>query len=815
MTYTALVRGSSPLGYWKLNGSGSAVVGTAATVSNASAYWTTPPLVANSGSSLKIVPGGASVSIYDTSFKSFYKKFENSVFSIEFWFSFNGTFDGSGYMKNLTPDTRYYTDYKLKIVRIMNGSTEIGSVLYDYNRNTFRFIINGNGNTEAYIPVRNLNTHFYIVATYSSGLLKIMVNGEIGAQGYVSDTSLFPARTSGSVTYRIDGTSINASTTMNYVIGDLAMYGYELSQSSQKGRVLYALSADKPASLTNYLQTSYFDFSEKNYHMIYKESLVGDQFAENNLYENNAVFDRNDGIKYIKITDLGPSDDAPSSSTVISSSGVTFSASNSALVFREYGKIFDTDSFRTITCMFTPLNASGGYLFSIPNCINKTNDLFAYASSSGVDIGYYDSTASIKLTISTIPTTLSASSEYEFGICIDKNDNAVAYVGDSGTTLLIENFDISAFNSIVIGNLVEYPLTNNLRIRNFGMNKDAVSNFASYNFEQNKMLMARLISDYSVSQMATIIRSIPTGNYDDDVMGSRVSWDGMDNCLVETSADGYDWQVVKRGESIRNLMYGDTNQNVLIRVSVPYEYTTEALNQSFTNLDISLYKTMNFVSDDGDYYMTVMSDTPIITYPICTIKRLPAPILMRQEKPGLYFDKFDTVVGYACAYPTSSAFNISAVDFWFKPNSFPSASNFLIHVSSSSNYYVYISGSTQKVIYSPSAAKLYINGSSVSSNSYTASAGELYHMFFDLSGSAPSSASVFLNSYSTTSATHSHGSYAHLNIWTNTLENGTASARYANFVSNNSTMIEDSTTLYWQPNWNSSSIVSSSAYKTV
>lgn len=811
MTYTALVRGSAPIGYWKLNGSGSSVVGPAATVSNASGFWTSPPLVANSGSSLKLTSGGASVSIYDSTFNNFYKNYEKKAFSVDFWFSFNASMDGSGYIENLDPATRYYTDYKLKILRIMNGSVEIGAILYDYRKNTFRFYINGEGNKDAYFPVRNLNTSFHIMAVYSADTLKIVVNGEPGIRGSVSNTSIFPLKSTSSVTYSIDGSSINSSS-VSYVIGDVAMYNYELSESMLRSRIVRALSPDKPIAMTNYLNTSYFDFSEKNYHLIYKEIFAGEKFGQNNLYDENIIIDKVEGVKYFNLNDLHPSNEFPTSSATITASGAVFSSSAAALIFDEYGRLFDSKPYKIISCMFTPLNASGGYLFSIPNSIDFTNSLYAYAASGGVTIGKYDILTNTSTIIETIETPLSSSVEYSFAMCVDGNDNATVYVSDVGETFEIANFEVTNKNYLVIGNLMDSPSANNLRIRNFGMDSDQINNFIGYNFEENKMFMARLNLDYSVSQVSTIIKTISLGNFGSEIIGSRIAWDGMDNCMVESSLDGSNWDVVRRGTSIQDIVHGDVNRDVLIKMTIPYEYTVEKFNQSFNNLEVSLYRSLSFISDDGSYSMNPLFDD--LSYPSYTIKRHSQPIIFRQDKPGIYFDMVSGIVsGYACILPTSSVTNAYALDFWFKPDAFPSASNFVVHVSASTtNHYVYVDGTTKRFIYSPSAAKLYINGASVASNSYTASTGEFYHLFFDLSGSVSNSASIFINSYSTTSATHTNGSYAHLNIWDDPLEIDSASSRYGHFVLNNVISIEDSTTLYWQPNWNSSSIVSASSY---
>jgi len=1104
MTYTALIKGSSPIGYWKLNGSGSAVIGTAATVSNASGYWTTPPLVANSTSSLKIKNAGASVTISGSSFNHFYKNYEDKVFSMEFWFSLNGMMDGSGYINNLGEagylgnDAKYFLNDKLKIVKIMSElegiSQEIASVMYDYRRNTFRFSFSGYNNTDAYIPVRNLNTSFHIIVTYTNRVLKIVVNGEQGAMGYVNDTSLFRTHQDSSVFYSIDGESLAPRADKSFIIGDLAMYDYELTSSAYEKRIVIALSPDKPMSITNYLQTSYFDFTEKNYHLIYKDVITGSKFSENNFYSENAVFDEVEGIKYLKLNDLHPPNEYPelaytssgnytyqtaydltkihnphsqlminahlnaaswsaaygfghrplwfkyttsaSGNIELSTEGSSYDtvinvykgdpstaswtaydddsgpgrtsyisieleadttyyieiiayaiddegilnfkfsgfglnpSNNHGLVFDQYGQIFENELYKVISCIFMPNNASGGYIFSIPNSIannrtlyayatapqlidvGTTNDLFAnaidlstltspisfsteYANASletgepfslspfsdsdnygysvwfkytpsidadlsifatetvtassnyaalgiytgsqvdnltlvdystglpssisllyipveagttyyitaatwgqsgpsaspaqwvltgdweysgpqseskgGVIFGSYDVTTNKFNEIERIETELLSHEEYNFAIAIDKNDNATAFLNDISKTFTIQDFNITFKNILVIGNMMDSPAPQNLTIRNFGMCSDPLNNFIGFNFEQNRMLMAKLKYDYSVSQMATVIKTIPLGNFNSEIIGSRISWDGMDNCIVEVSANGQNWDIVKRGESIPGINYGSPNRDLLIKMSIPYDYTIESFNQSFNNLEISLYRSLDFVSQDGTY--SLKSQTQNSSLPAYTIKRHAQPITFRQDKPGVFFDSVNGYVnGYAKITATSSVTNTYGMDFWFKPESFTSASNYLIHVSASTDYYVYISGSTNKIIYSPSTSYLYINGSSVTSNSYTASPGEYYHIFYNLGASVNNSSSIILNGRAGASGTHSNGSYAHLNIWNDPITLSTPSSRYSNFVSNNTSSVQDSSSVVWQSNWNSSSIISVVTY---
>ncbi|NDB86008.1 MAG: hypothetical protein EB127_25400, partial [Alphaproteobacteria bacterium] len=63
--------------------------------------------------------------------------------------------------------------------------------------------------------------------------------------------------------------------------------------------------------------------------------------------------------------------------------------------------------------------------------------------------------------------------------------------------------------------------------------------------------------------------------------------------------------------------------------------------------------------------------------------------------------------------------------------------------------------------------------------------------------------------------THSHGSYGHINIWNAPTASADAYKRYNHFVTKNYVSVTDVTTTsaLWQPNYNSTSVVSVSAYK--
>lgn len=226
MSYSLRTLADSPLGYWQLNSTTSPDLTTASinpVMTNvASSNLSSPPLAAGSSYAMKIF---SNTSIKITNSNSVYNSMtyasSQDTFAIEFWFSFNNVFDGSGYVKNSQTSTSYYTNNKLNILKINNSSSTFASIFYDYQKNTFRFSFNGSGNQDAYYVPENLNIIYHIVAVYQNGGLLIFVNGVPGINGYVLDKSQIP-NISTNLNFVIDGTSLN--TANNFLISDLAFY---------------------------------------------------------------------------------------------------------------------------------------------------------------------------------------------------------------------------------------------------------------------------------------------------------------------------------------------------------------------------------------------------------------------------------------------------------------------------------------------------------------------------------------------------------------------------------------------------------------
>jgi hypothetical protein len=316
----------------------------------------------------------------------------------------------------------------------------------------------------------------------------------------------------------------------------------------------------------------------------------------------------------------------------------------------------------------------------------------------------------------------------------------------------------------------------------------------------------------------------------------------MDNVKVELSKDnGFTWYSITRGSPVTNLAASSINNDYLIKVTVPFDYKIERMNQSFNNLQISMYNNLTFFTNDKNYEFYTQVDSSS-SQPI-SIQRRTQAINYRKDNFGIKFNPESSsstyVPGYAYIKNLTSAINTYGIDFWLKPNSFTSSSNYIVHVdyitlsndiyqnlysdsysasstSASTEYYLYVDSSNKKLIYSPSAtAKLYINGNYVTSNSTSVNLGDYYHLFLDFgtaSGYDLNSTTTINGLYNTASG-HSHFVYGNINMWNRSITSNDAYLRYLSYVGNNSSSVSDSSSVVWQLNKYSSASVSASGIK--
>lgn len=781
-----------------------------------------PPLTANAACALWVTySNNASVSISNT-YDVFHKNFIKTAFDIEFWFSFNNMLDGSGYLKNASTASQYFNNNLLKIIKISNGTSEIGYIGYDYDDNTFRFSINGSGNSDAYIPVRNLNVPFYIVASYKNSKLSIFVNGETGISGEIVDYSLFLSKPSGQ--FVIDKTSLTSNSGQGFLISDLAFYDYPLSMEQKRKRIVWAYHNEKPTFLTKSLGTSYFDISEKNYHVVHYESIMGDIFNRNTSIENLTV-DNINGLMPNLIEDvkINPKSSVISS-VVFSSSGARLTDYGS-LVIKNLDRMVGSTTPFSLTCQTVRNTSSSVYLFSFLDS-STSNLIYGFYNASGFSVNYYnlENLTTSSLTYISWPTL--STSTYYVGVTFNSS-SLTSYWSAGGATSSVSNATITPVQlksgtEIEIGNSVSLnSASSDALIKNFGISNyiEDLSwiNGSGFDYSLNRKFLARLTSSLTISQIGYWIKNIPVSAYGNSVTSSKIMWDGMDNCLVETSIDrGVNWTKITKGSQIPGLNYSNLNNDVYIKVTIPTEYTVKSINQSFNNLDISLYENLSFLSENNKYELIEKTDSSgQFSF---NLQRLDQPIFFRKDNFGIKFDKntAGSVQGYAQILPTSSAYNFYGIDIWLRFNSIDPGRINNVLVLGSNGPTISI-GNTGSLSYT--TGNLYVNGSKVTSNSFIPTAGQYYHFMYDF-GSGYSSSVI--NIGGSVSGQHMHGSIGYISMWSSSITIKTASSRYLNYVGNytipipsNSTLttIDASNLTKWQPLWYSDSITTACAFK--
>jgi hypothetical protein len=812
------------------------------------------PLVSNTSNAIQFTPynGTLQYIYFPNKYDAFYKNFESKNFTIEFWFSLNNSFDGSGYLKNLnqivgnswnvganqyfnvnnqfpsiwSPPSIYEPDLNknhLEIIKLYNNdfSAPISKIYFDYKASTFRYkFYDQNGtNTEAFIPVRNFNTHFYVVAMYKNGKLKIFVNGEEGVGGQVNDYSLWGYRNSGQSNFVISNQSLQGSST-NFLISDIAFYDYEITKEHQRRRVVLANHMDKPVAITKELNTSIFDFYETKQHHLLNLNIFGSDFNQK-YYHSNTKIDDIYGLKSKELEIFSVSDYFPGTSSSITASGLQFYNNISALQMKKFGQEFAKETFTTISSQIILTSSQDSYLFSLPNTVNYQDTLHVRVNASGVFLGslpvtpdtvidaFTDSFTSTfgvssitESLYASVGANLSLNTPYSVGVCFVNNNVYLSLSASPGTASsavgLISNFNINKETILILGNSTANPIQNNLLYKNFGINNSFQNTFTNYDWSHSVFsgsisgqYVARFHpnTQYDISQIHHWVREVPLSSFGKNILGSKVNWDGMDNCLVQISTDGLNWSTITRGSTgfASTTYYQSPNYNQLLRVVVPYEYSPEFDNQSFNHLNIALYGDTSMLSNDGKFFFSASSDS--IIYPAGMIRKFQMPIQTRTTNMGIRFnvDNSGSVHSYGVIYPSSSVIaastSIYALDFWMKVNS-PTSSGTIID-DGLGNTLTY----NGTAVYANNGASTYFNG--IYASSATLSAGSYVHILY--TNPAPASL-VYINGQPNTN--HINANYGYINVWPYSPSVNpavTASSRYKSFIGNNITKIDNGT----------------------
>jgi len=707
MSYNYRVLADNPIGYWDLVSITSGSINDLTTNSNnalvsSNVSISTPPIVINSGSALKISLPTASVQI-DNKYDIFNNNSNRKIFVMEFWLSFNGIFTGNGYATNNT-SSGYYNNNQLNIIKAVNTNTgsTLARVYYDYNTNTLRYNVPGSNNLDSHYYIEDMDKPFHIVATYNSGKINLLINGKDSTTGFVNDFSNIKTASSSSlVKFIIDGSSINSlnSSSPSFILNNLAFYNYNIDTSRLKNHMRWGMLDDAPniTSTVNSLIDYINPVIENKDYILYK-SFSGKELSSYktifNLVTDNAGLGTQiiDNLFYYKNN---------SDYYINSSSGVFWSSSSNYLYFKDFGKFIynNLSIFMTVSSSVVSSNQT---LFSITN-VNGRNTFYLKKNpptKTGYYAYYFDEMNGSSIFFASLSTAKSSLSVPEsIGISFDSN-NIYLYGETASVTSTIPEtnrstgLQFSAASQLVIGenaanNYASATIDNTSFYSYLGFYNDVITSHVSMSatYKTNPMFLMPLISDTSVNQYGYSIYEIETGTQISPAYGSFIKWNTPDNLTAKISYDnGSSWANLTSNLYVTNYNHSIPQEKILLKFEFNQNFSASSQILRMNNLEFGLYDDIFINSDALNYKLSVATSSAYNTY---SIKSTDNKIIHRPENFGISFkpDELNFVPSYAII-STNSASNYG-LDLWMRIDSIQAnASNvYLINTSSYSLYY--------------------------------------------------------------------------------------------------------------------------------
>jgi hypothetical protein len=791
MSYKLNVLAGNPYAYYPLNGNFIDGINATSSISSTNYSFISPPIITNSGSALKI-SSNTTASLANNSIEALCKNFEDKTFTVAFWFSLNNQLTGSGYGSNPVDNSTN----KLNLFHVNSTTPKIFTIYYDYISNTIRLKVLGNGNTEAYVPIRDMSIPYYVVATYSNKSLSISVNGDIGVSGYVNDTSTISAYDKTSIYYSLGNSLVAGKQVSHYLISDLAIYDRTLDIKEINSHISWAFNDGKPMSYSsNSSDISFVNMqaSENSFH--YAKVISGKNFQDQGIYYNLNI--DNFGISPQRL-DRSASIAYSGSPVIVSSSsnGISWSGSAGVQLNNIYPQ-FDLSKFM-INLQLKRTSVQNENIFSI-STLSDSSYIYMTSSSTSYALNYFNPTDSSSLVIissASAPKTGSANIAVVFD-----SDRIFMYTSDAGSAVYytasnnsLQNLRFSNYTNIIIGNYIQSVSTFSSSVKNIGISEKITYDFSSFNWSRPLTLMTKFINTedlYIVSQYGYWQTVIPVTSNNNSFI-SQIDWNTMDNCTVSTSIDSSStFNVISKNSPIYNYNSLSISKPSTLMVELYTDYYVEDRTQSFNNLSISIADSIG-IKTDVSYYEIIPIVSSSATSP--SFKNDSVPIISNPSNFGI---KFSGSNGNKPAYLYASTqfSTYYGVDFWFRNDRLSgSAIVFSGKNGPGSEPFVYISNSGYLT---HNASALYINGASVSSGSFSISTGVPYHIAIVPTASlAVSSSSFYINGYPTTASINtSCATYGMMNIWEVSPTSSSISSVYNSYLGRNTqSVIDDNVT---------------------
>jgi len=789
MSYKLNILSGNPISYYTLNGTLYDEINSTASATAINYSFTTPPIITNSGSAFKNL-FTTSISFPNNNLEALSKNFEDKTFTVAFWFSLNNQLTGSGYGTNPINTT----NNKLDLFHVNSTTPKIFTVYYDYISNTIRLKVAGSGNTEAYIPLRNMNTPYYVVATYSNKKLSIIVNGEQGVSGYVYDTSTITNYDKSTLYYSL-GSSMGYNLKVNhFLISDIVMYNRQLNIREINQHLSWAFNDAKPMLYSkNSSEISFSDIKASDNSFHYVANVSGKNFKDQGIYYNLNIDNFGISPKKINKSEWKSYSGSPIS-TITTSDGISWSGYG-GVKLNNISPQFNLPKFM-INLQIKRSSLQYENLFSFES-LSDSSYIYLSTSSSGYSLNYFNpktNTSTIILSSASAPISGSAN----VALIFDTNQ-IYLYTSDAGSAvyditndLLLKKVKFTKFTNIIVGNYSASPSTFSSSVKNVGISENITYNFNSYNWSQTKNLMTKFtnINDpYVVSQYGYWQTTVPITRTTNSFI-SQIDWNTMDNCIVSTSiGDTSGFSRINKNSPIKNYSSLLIPKDATVRVELYTDYYVENQTQSFNNLSISIVENSKIQTDLNNYKLI-----PVVTASASSpsFKTNSIPVISNPSNFGI---QFSGASAQPPAYLSASTEfgTFGGIDFWFRNDNL-SGSAIIISSGSSINVepFAYISNSGYLV---HNASIAYVNGASVVSGSAKINSGTPYHITIVPSASV-SASSFYMNGHpNTASINTSCATYGMINIWTNQPSSSVISSVYNAYAGRiTQTIIDDNTT---------------------
>lgn len=398
------------------------------------------------------------------------------------------------------------------------------------------------------------------------------------------------------------------------------------------------------------------------------------------------------------------------------------------------------------------------YIWSISN-VNGSSTLFVDRSSGVYNLKYYDvlnggtitTIASVtpnyfkpyhKIAVSlnnnsALLTVISAASENIVDLI---NDTTTASTPSTQTLSFSKNSIFSIGQSYYNGNDTSVLKKNSSTFSYLGISDIYISDFTNkyingyyysngypwngiikyscplqYYYDQfNPVSVSK---SFTVNQMGYWITTIPLSSMD-SIVGSKIEWNGTNNCLVEYSFNDpnithpeQNWySVTRNGGPITGYNFSNKLTNMRIRVTMITKYNVEDTNQSFNELRLDLYRNMNFYSDGEAFSLTPISRSSNNTS--FTTKDHLKTIQARPNNLGLLFaySNDDSSAPGAAKISNTYSKNLRGIDLWLRNDTNYNSSHIITGndtIAGSPDLYIDANG---RFVWNSNVDFVYING---------------------------------------------------------------------------------------------------------